>query len=128
MAVTLQQIADRVGVSKMTVSRVKYDYEIEDGKLYLKLETAENFEYAGKINAYELLLKYNFGGSTAIQLECECVMNEILKDVSIALVAVSVVLLTASIVVIVLDKKGKLNKFKKESVEEKADVKAEENA
>ena len=36
----------------------EYQYKIKDKKLYLQYSPAGEYEYAGKINSFELLLKY----------------------------------------------------------------------
>lgn len=79
-------------------------FKLEDGKLYMG-ETKENMvEFPdAKISAYEIVVDYGMG-----EMVYSNGFTKAMRVVDIVMMAVSGVALVASVVLIVLDKKGKL--------------------
>lgn len=87
-------------------------YKIEDGELYISLKADEDPTIkVGKINSFEINYDVANLGVTVPEGEdstmvLKCNTNYVLRDLSIAFMCIGGALLAASIVVIVLDKKG----------------------
>lgn len=99
-----------------TTVKKDYQYEIRDKELYIIYEDSEiaGYQYAGRVNPYELLLKYGYGDGTVVQLEFECPANEVITVVAAVMAGLGAVLLTTSIVIIILTKKGKFKNIEGE--------------
>ncbi len=98
-----------------TTIKKDYQYEIRDKELYIIYEDSEvaGYQYAGKVNPYELLLKYGYGDGTVVQLEFECPANEAVTVVAIVMAGLGLLLLTTSVTIIVLTKLGRFKNIEK---------------
>ena len=86
------------------------EYKINKGELYLvNLETNE-WEYAGEINAYEIVMKANAEetGIGNMEVVLECKANKTIRTIAIVFMCVSGVAAGACIALYFLDKKGML--------------------
>ncbi len=83
------------------------DYKIQNGKLYVvNLETNE-WEYCGKINAYEIVIE-GTDETTNLEMEVvlECKATKAVRTLSIVMMCISGVLALGSASIVVFEKKG----------------------
>lgn len=88
----------------------KTKFKINKGDLYLvNLETNE-WEYAGEINAYEIVMRATAEetGVGNMEIVLECKTNKAIRTVSIVFMCISGVLAAACVALYFLDKKGML--------------------
>ena len=88
----------------------KTKYKINKGDLYLmNVDTAE-WEYAGEINAYEIVMKASAEetGIGNMEIVLECKTNKAIRTVAIVFMCISGVLAGACVAIYYLDKKGML--------------------
>lgn len=129
MTITFED-RDTLKISKEVWGQIienEYQYKIEDRKLYIAYVGANNFEYAGKISSYEMVYKYN--DAMTYQLEFECGVNEVIADLLIVLLSVSLLLMLLAIALLIFDKDGKLYSYlrnNKKAETESTAVKADE--
>ena len=85
------------------VTSVKYDYDIEDGKLYEYNTETKKYDYLGEISSTKLTIKEP---ETGMMLEYEEETMIALRTLSIVFMAIAAVLDFACIAVVFLTKKG----------------------
>lgn len=98
-------------------STAKTKYKINKGDLYVINLESNQWEYAGEINAYEIVMEADAEetGIGNMQLVLECKANKAIRTVAIVFMCVSGVLAAGCVAVYFLDKKGML-KFAENTV------------
>ena len=84
---------------------VQLEYKIEDGVFFLKQSNQETFDRIGKIDSFKIIVE-DSGLSSEVSMKCNA--NIALRTASIVLMSVFGVFAVMSIILVVLDKKGKL--------------------
>lgn len=94
-------------VSFNETDTLEYEYKINKGKLLVKDDTTNEWNYIGRINAFELIMDYTnptTGKTQALEFECET--NEVLSELCVAFMIAFGVLALLGLLVSVLDNYG----------------------
>ena len=103
-------------VSFSETNLIEYEYKINKGKLMVKGENDTEWNYIGRVNAFELIIDYTnptTGKTQALEFECET--NEILQELCIAFMIAFGVIALLSLLIAVLDNYGLLKFLEKNS-------------